>query len=162
MLCSEITEFFGRKKITDNLKTTLTNKLCELIDTENATDFYAGGAIGWDTLCAQTIIMLRLHYPQIKLHLVLPCDEVYQTAKWNDEQKRLYKKILTAADNIEYTSQKYFDGCMKKRNARLVELSDICVCYYNKNIKTSGTGQTVRMALQKKIHVINIFDLTQN
>lgn len=35
-------------------------------------DFYAGGALGWDTYCAQTVLDLREEYPCIALHLVLP------------------------------------------------------------------------------------------
>ncbi len=149
-------------KITDKLKAALTKVLCRLIEKYGVTDFYAGGAVGWDALCAQTVINLRSVYPQIRLHLVLPCREADRTAKWNDSQKAEDKKILSAADSVEYTSQKYFDGCMKKRNARLVELADICVCYYNDKNSASGTGQTVRMALRNNIRVINIFVLEQN
>ena len=35
-------------------------------------DFYTGGAIGWDTYCAQMVLDLREEYPGIALHLVLP------------------------------------------------------------------------------------------
>jgi len=148
--------------ITENLNAVLTDELCGLIETEGVTDFYAGGAVGWDTLCAQTVIALRSYYPQIRLHLVLPCCEAEQTAKWSDAQKLSYKKIFNEANSVEYTSQNYFEGCMKKRNARLVELADICVCYYNTKKINCGTGQTVRMALKKNIRVINIYSEEQN
>ncbi len=144
-------------KISESVIKTLTDLLCTLIETKEVTEFYAGGAIGFDTLCAQTVIKLRSVYPQIHLCLVLPCCEAEQTAKWNDLQKKAYKEILAAADSVEYISQNYSIGCMKKRNARLVELSDICVCYYNSKRKACGTGQTVRMAQEKNIDIINIF-----
>ena len=35
--------------------------------------FGAGGALGFDTLAALTVLRLRKQYPQIKLILVLPC-----------------------------------------------------------------------------------------
>ena len=35
--------------------------------------FGAGGALGFDTLAAQTVLRLRRSYPLIKLILVLPC-----------------------------------------------------------------------------------------
>jgi len=153
--------FSGHRTInkTDKLKNTLTDVLCRLIEKDGATDFYAGGAIGFDTLAAEAVIRPRQVYPHIKLHLILPCCEAEQTARWNDSQKSEYRKILAAADSVEYISEHYFDGCMKKRNARLIELSECCVCYYNDKKSASGTGQTVRMALKKGIKIINIFSL---
>ena len=53
--------------ITLNLKTLV----IKLIN-DGFTDFYAGGALGFDALAAQTVLMLREYYPNIKLILVLP------------------------------------------------------------------------------------------
>ena len=64
--------------------------------------------------------------------------------------------ILSLADKIEYTSEHYFKGCMKLRNARLVEYADICFCYLNFKRQISGTAQTVRMA-QKRTYPYSIF-----
>ena len=142
-------------KITNELVDRLNKTLIGLID-NGVTDFYAGGAIGWDVICEQEVLHLRERFPQIKLHLVLPCSSDEQTAKWNDAQKEEYYKILNAANDVEYTSDQYYDGCMKVRNARLVELADFCVCYYNNSIR-SGTGQTVRMAKKRGIEVVNLY-----
>lgn len=120
------------------------------------TDFYAGGAPGFDTICAQTVLQLRNSYPQIKLHLILPCSEEEQTAKWDSDQKSIYYDILGKADSIERLSENYYNGCMKVRNARLVELADCCICYYDVKKRASGTGQTVRMAQKKGIGIINL------
>lgn len=117
--------------------------------------FYAGGAIGWDTLCEKTVLNLRKEYPKIRLHLILPCPPEQQSLKWNTVQKQEFKKIIDSSDSVEVLSPNYYDGCMKKRNARLVDLADVCICYYNGK-KTSGTAQTVRMAKEKNIEVINL------
>lgn len=122
-----------------------------------ATDFYTGGAVGFDTLAANAVLKLRGKYPHIRLHLILPCCKADQTAKWTMEQVSEYNRILLVADSIEYISKRYYNGCMKARNARLVELADCCVCYYDNKKSASGTGQTVRMAEHKDIHIINIF-----
>ena len=142
-------------RITDELVERLKGTLTELIN-NGITDFYAGGAIGWDTLCEQEILRLRERFPQIKLHLVLPCPPDEQTLKWNVTQRAEYKRILNAADDVEILSKKYYDGCMQKRNARLVELADCCVCYYD-NRSRSGTGQTVRMVNNAEKRLINLF-----
>lgn len=120
-----------------------------------AAEFYAGGALGWDTICAQSVIELRRSFPHIRLNLVLPCPPEEQTVKWNDMQKEVYYAVLSAADSVEIISEQYEPTCMKKRNARLVEYADCCVCYYT-NRTASGTGQTVRMAQKKQIEIYNL------
>lgn len=64
--------------------------------------------------------------------------------------------LLSATDMVEVCSEHYYDGCMKVRNQLLVDLLDVCVCYYNESNKHSDTGQTVRMAERKNIHIINL------
>ena len=151
--------FTGHRQIRNDgtLTIRLEETLRNLIEQHGATDFYSGGAIGWDTLCAETVLKLRSTYPHIRLHLVLPCCEAEQTASWNSIQKETYHKILSAADSVEFVSEHYYDGCMKKRNARLIEHADCCVCYYNEKRSASGTGQTVRMALNRNMTIVNLF-----
>ncbi len=151
--------FMGHRNIkeTAELKKALIKQLVKLID-EGATDFYAGGAVGCDMLCESAVIELREQYPHIKLHLVLPCPAEEQTAKWSENDKREYMELLSAADTVEICSEHYYDGCMKVRNQRFVELSDVCVCYYNESNKRSGTGQTVRMAERQGKVIINLVD----
>lgn len=152
--------FTGHRSLTGdttNLETRLYDILERAINKESVTDFYAGGAVGWDELTARTVLKLREIYPQIKLHLVLPCSNEEQTAKWTKEQKTEFYCILGLADSVEYTSEHYYNGCMKVRNARLVELADFCFCFWDTNRQKSGTAQTVRMAQRKKIMIINFF-----
>ncbi len=144
-------------KINQDLALHLEEILRKLIQEENVVEFYSGGAIGCDTLCAQTVLKLRNEFPYIKLKLILPCGNEEQTALWNDSDKKMFMEILSAADSVEFTSDKYYNGCMKKRNQRLVELSDCCVCYYNIRNKFSGTGQTVRIAENKGVPIINLY-----
>ncbi len=148
--------FTGHRKIkiTTELKEKLKTTLETLIK-DGITDFYAGGALGFDMLCEITVLELRKKYP-IKLHLVLPCSMYEQTSKWNDKQKDIYNKIFSMADSVCYTSDKYTSNCMKIRNEYLVQIADCLVCYYDINNSISGTGQTVRMSKIKNIKIINI------
>lgn len=124
---------------------------------KGASDFYAGGALGWDMLCEEAVIALRKNLaPHIKLHLVLPCPPEEQTAHWSSFDKEVYRKILEAADSVEVLSEHYTKDCMKNRNARLAELGDVCVCYYDENRRRSGTAQTVRMAERLGREILNI------
>ncbi len=122
-------------------------------------DFYAGGAIGWDTFCAETVINMRNRFPHIRLHIVLPCPPSQQSAFWSEKQRNEYLSVINAADSVECVSNSYHSSCMRARNQRLIALADCCICYYDSSHYRSGTGQTVRMAQAKGIVVINVFDI---
>mgnify|MGYP004471893115 CR=1 FL=1 len=154
--------FTGHRDIDADISA-LSSLLCSVLDRliieQSVTDFYAGGAIGFDTLAADTVLRLREMYPQVKLHLVLPCSNADQTKGWTAEQVTDFNRILGLADSVEYISDRYYNGCMKDRNSRLVELAtECCISYWNPHNIRSGTGQTVRMAQSKGIRVINLFE----
>lgn len=148
--------FTGHRNVkeTADLKNALIKQLVKLIN-EGATNFFAGGAVGWDMLCENVVIELRERFPHIKLRLILPCPAEEQTEKWREDDKAEFRRLLLAADTVEICSEHYFDGCMKLRNQRLVDLADLCVCYYNGK-QRSGTGQTVRMAERQGKEIINL------
>ena len=158
--------FTGHRTIAEDkekLSARLYALLERLVTEQKITDFYTGGAVGWDALAALTVLKLRESYPEAKLHLVLPCPFEEQSAKWNEAQKAEFQHILGLADSVEQVSDCYYNGCMKARNARLVELaSDYCICYWNPKNFRSGTGQTVRMAQKRGIEVINLFESASN
>lgn len=108
--------------------------------------------MGFDTLAAQTVLKLRTKYPEIRLVLVLPCKN--QTERWSAENKAVYEKVLSAADEVIYTSQAYFKGCMHKRNRYLVDHSNICIYYLTEN--TGGTAYTVNYAISKQLAIHNM------
>lgn len=158
--------FTGHRTIAEDkekLSARLYTLLERLVTEQKVTDFYTGGAVGWDALAALTVLKLRESYPEVKLHLVLPCPFEEQSAKWNEAQKEEHKHIASLADTKEITSEHLSKNAMKIRNARLVELaSDYCICYWNPKHYRSGTGQTVRMAQKKGIEVINLFEMSVN
>ena len=114
--------------------------------------FGAGGALGFDTLAAQTVLRLRERYPQIRLILVLPC--LNQTRGWQQADVDIYEELKRRADKVTYTSESYFRGCMQKRNRHLVDNSSGCICYLTK--PTGGTAYTVNYASEHGLTIINI------
>lgn len=114
--------------------------------------FGAGGARGFDTMAALTVLRLKKQYPHIRLILVLPCHG--QTRRWNAEDIELYESIKKRADKVVYISESYSVGCMLKRNRHLVEHSSVCVCYLTE--RSGGTAYTVRYADTMNVGVINI------
>ena len=133
----------------------------QMITDRNITDYYAGGAYGFDAIASLSVLQLKEKYPEVRLHLILPCSNEEQTDGWNTKRKTEFENILGLADSVEQVSERYYNGCMKVRNARLVELAtDYCICYWNPKHYRSGTGQTVRMAQRKGIEVINLFEMS--
>ena len=137
-----------------NLKSIL-ERLSDEIDNlynQGITNFVLGGAVGFDYIAATRIIKKRYTCKSIRLILVLPCKD--QDKLWHEEDKALYSFLLESADDIIYVSDKYYSGCMKKRNYRMVEMSAYCICALINN--RSGTAQTVRRAKQKGLKIINV------
>jgi len=133
------------------IKSRLKKEIEKLI--EKGVIFYGnGGALGFDTLAALTVIELRKKHPQIKLIMVLPCKE--QDKKWREADKKIYADILEQADKITYTSEHYYRTCMYVRNRRLVDGSDYCIAYLKDDV--GGTAYTVKYAKENGLEVINI------
>ena len=114
--------------------------------------FGAGGALGFDTLAALTVLRLRESFPHIRLILVLPCRE--QAAGWPEKDVRTYEQIKCRADKVVFTSEHYFRGCMQRRNRHLAEHSGVCVCYLDKS--SGGTRYTVDTCRRLGIPIINL------
>ena len=114
--------------------------------------FGAGGALGFDTLAARTVLKLKRVYPNIRLILLLPCKN--QTLGWRYEDVQEYERIKSLADKVVYVSNNYYKGCMQKRNRYLVNNSSLCICYLYDS--TGGTFYTTEYAKKKGLIVINV------
>ena len=119
-----------------------------------ATHFYAGGALGFDTIAALTVLRLTAEFPHIKLCLILPCKK--QTKMWNESDKALYDGILAHADSVQYVSETYTSHCMHDRNRLLVDSSDICIAFCEHN--GGGSAYTMAYAIKNDKGLLNIAD----
>ncbi len=119
---------------------------------EGYKNFICGGALGFDTIAALTVINAKEKYSDIKLILALPCEN--QTQKWQQKDKEVYEKIKLKSDKIIYTSKNYYRGCMFKRNRFMVDHSACCIYYLTKD--TGGTAYTVNYAKEKGLILINM------
>ena len=116
---------------------------------EGADTFICGGAIGFDTMAAQVVLLLRKRYP-IKLRIVVPCKD--QDARFSAAQKQEYARILAAADEVTVLAERYYRGCMHVRNRYMVEGCNLLVsyCYDSKG----GSAYTTNFALEREKPVI--------
>jgi len=117
--------------------------------------FAVGGATGFDTLAAMTILKLKEEFSEARLVLILPCKN--HNFSWQGRDLRLFEGIQERADKVVYTAERYYNGCMYKRNRYMAEGSGYCVCYMDRD--TGGTAYTVNYALSMGVRVINLAQL---
>ena len=115
-------------------------------------DFYAGGALGFDTLAADAVLAYRKSHPDVRLHLILPCRG--QEDRWSFKDKFAYRKQLSRADTVTYLAPAYYDGCMRARHRALVEHGTLCLAYMTN--PRSGSAQTWRMAQAAGLRCVNL------
>ena len=147
--------FTGHRTIPLLKKWKIEKKLKEALEAlieEGYCYFGAGGALGFDTIAAQTVLSLKKKHPEIRLILVLPCKN--QTRGWEEKDVSVYESIIEQADKLVYTQEHYDRGCMFKRNRHLVDNSSVCVAYLTE--EKGGTAYTVNYANQKGVKVINV------
>jgi uncharacterized phage-like protein YoqJ len=136
-----------KKKTEENIE--------RLIIDYDVKNFIAGGALGYDTLAAESVIEMRKKYPHIKLFLYLPCHG--QSKKWPDVDKFRYRMIISRADEVLYvTESEYTADCMHLRNMKMIKDSFFCIAFCI--INSSGTGHTIKNAKAVNCNITNIAD----
>lgn len=114
--------------------------------------FGTGGALEFDTIAAQAVLSVKETYPEVKLILVLPCEN--QTKYWKQQDIDVYNDIKLRADKVKVLAPHYYNGCMQKRNRHLVDCSSACICFLTKH--EGGTAYTVDYAKQKGLYLMNV------
>ncbi len=150
--------FTGHRIISNADKLRISKTLRELLIQkieEGYCCFAAGGAIGFDTLAAQTVLDLRRDYPHIRLELVLPFKG--QEERWRRDQQEQYHRILAQADAVDFLCEGYMSLAYHARNKALVERSSCCICFLRSGKQPgSGTRQTVDMAREAGLEIVNV------
>lgn len=148
--------FTGHRNISkynlEKLKVELENAIEELIS-YGVVNFEAGGALGFDTIAALTVLKVKEKIPQIKLILVLPC--INQADKWNESDVETYEYIKSQSDECFYTSEDYNKGCMLKRNRYMVDHAEYVISAWDGR-KSGGTYATVNYARKLNRKIINL------
>ena len=124
----------------------------ERLIAQGITYFGVGGAVGFDTLAALTVLKLRPKYPGVRLVLILPCKD--HDFSWPGEDRELFQQIAAKADKVVYTAEKYYNGCMYKRNRHMAEQSGWCITYLDR--PTGGTAYAVSYAQSVGVRIINL------
>jgi len=148
--------FTGHRDIRQEEYKVIQNKLElaaeRLIKEEGVCYFCGGGAFGFDTIAALTILKLRRRHRHIKLVLVLPCEG--HLFSWQDKDTAVFENIKSRADKVVYASKRYYHGCIYKRNRQMVSLSGYCISYQTREV--GSTAYTINYARANGITIINL------
>ena len=143
--------FIAREKI-PAVTAALRRRIDGLYRRLGVTRFYAGGALGFDTIAAEVVLAMRDEGLPVTLHLLLPCRD--QGKLWKPQEKLAYARVIERADSVEYISEHYSSGCMHARNRALIDRSKYCIAYLEKG--SGGTAYTVDYARRVGVCVFNI------
>lgn len=117
------------------------------------TGFFSGMSTGFDLWAAEAVLRARETLP-IQLFCAIPFDR--QADRYSPEWKHRFNHCLLAADRVFALSRDYYAGCYAARNRFMVDASSLLICYFDG--KPGGTAQTVRMAKQNSLRIVNLAD----
>lgn len=118
------------------------------------TAFLSGMSTGFDLWAAEAVLHAREQLP-VQLLCAVPFDQ--QADHYPPDWKRRFNHCLLAADQVFALSRQYYNGCYAARNRLMVESSSLLICYFDG--KPGGTAQTVRMAREHGLDIINLADI---
>lgn len=148
--------FTGHRDIPERHKGAIAPLVARAIDyayREGCRDFYAGGALGFDTVAEREVLAFRLSHPDVRLILLLPCPD--QDRAWGGAARDRFRYVLSQADEVRYVCEAYTKTCMRARNERLAELGDLLIAYVGRD--RSGSSQTLNMAMRLGKRVYNLY-----
>ena len=114
--------------------------------------YVCGMARGSDTYFCEAVLELRRKYPDVTLEAAIPCEE--QAARWTEEDRCRYFRLVAQCDYETYVSRKYTRDCMTRRNRYMVDHSSVLLAVYDG--KFSGTMHTVEYAARRGLEIIEL------
>ena len=134
----------------ENRLTQTIYKLCE----NGCHTFYSGMAMGFDIVAAECVLLSREVCRTSSIKLVCAVPFIEQSKSFPKEWQQRYNDILTKADEVILTSDKYFSSCYMRRNRFMVDNSDFVVTWFDG--KSGGTKSTMDYARRLGRTVINL------
>lgn len=115
--------------------------------------FLCGMAIGFDMICAETVLDLKTIYKDIKIIGALPCKT--QEIKWSAKDRERYRNLLNRLDDVRCNYDGYIGAeCMLERNRFMVDNSSLMIALFNG--LAGGTKSTIEYARKQGLEIVVI------
>lgn len=148
-------DYFKDEEKRNAYLTALQSKIVFAVE-QGATQFISGMSLGVDLDFAEIILKLKAKFP-ITLECAMPYPDY--SVRWSFEDEKRNYEILKSADKVTLVSDRYFNGCLFKRNRYMVDKSDLVIAVFNGE-KKGGTFYTLSYAEKQGKH-IQIIDLRE-
>ncbi|MGN0961644.1 MAG: SLOG family protein [Christensenellales bacterium] len=177
----KVCSFLGHRKInvTEEFKKKVTETIEDLIVNHNVSEFLFGSRSDFDTLCHSIVTELKEKYPKIKRIVYTCASESFVLESDREKMEKLYTDITNREIHLRGFEEefehktKYSAGRASyiERNYAMIDKSNYCVFYYDKNYQTqvrqrskqgcyyqpnSGTALAYKYATRKKKEIINL------
>ena len=129
----------GHRVLERNFSCAALEEKCRELIAQGADTFYCGMALGFDLVCCGVLASLKREFP-IKIVACIPCAD--QEKYYPVEDRQRYARALAGSDEKILLAEKYYRGCMHRRNDYMAEKADVLLAYCRKN--SGGTAYTVR------------------
>lgn len=114
--------------------------------------FICGMAIGADMYFSEAVLELKDKFNDVSLECAYPCKG--STGLWSIKDKLRASKIEKRADTVTFLSDKYYNGCMQKRNRYMVDKASILITL--RYTTTGGTAFTADYAEKKNKKILDL------
>lgn len=175
--------FIGHRAVNDanQVKIRLIGTVSSLIN-EGADTFLFGSRSDFDSLCWEVVTKLQEQFPHLKR---ISYNTPHETAFTSKEERESYEKFFSQMTKREIHYTDYEEAVRSEkslnanknayimRNQEMIDNSDVCVFYFNKDYlppkrnassrflpdyqPKSGTAIAYAYAVQKKKQIYNIF-----
>lgn len=115
--------------------------------------FLCGMAIGFDIICAETLLDLKRQYKDVEIIGALPCKT--QDIKWAQKDKVRYRAVLAQLDGVRCIYDEYIGAeCMLERNRFMVNNSSLMIALFDG--VSGGTKSTIDYARKQGLEIVVI------
>ncbi|MBO5481462.1 MAG: DUF1273 family protein [Clostridia bacterium] len=137
--------FTGHRNLDADFSKSALKKQVEKMIKKGVDTFLCGMAVGFDMLAAETVLALKKKYPNVKLIACIPC--YGQERFFSEEDKKRYAVLVQNADEKTVLAERYYKGCMQKRDIYMADRADTMLAYCKR--ETGGAAFTVRYFQRK-------------
>ncbi len=144
--------FTGHRDVKDDLDINFFEQCLQEVINKGYDTFLCGMARGFDLIAGGLVLKLKETNPQIKLIACVPCPD--QEKYYSPAEKEKYEKVLDGCDEVKLLSEKFYKGCMLRRDRYMVDNCSLVFAYGRKD--EGGTYYTLTYAVSKNKKVMVI------
>ena len=119
--------------------------------------FLCGMAVGFDLAAAEVALSLRNELAGLRIVAVVPFSDMQM--RFSESQRTLFERVTCEADEVITLTTRYSVEVYAVRNNYLVDNSSAVIAYFDGS--KGGTAYTVRRAVKRLSHIINIYNNPQ-